>query len=209
MTVAQIRELHESGLVEIAGHGHLHKNTIDDITLGRSQLIEMLRLPQDCNIGFASPGSGMTPDYIRNNIDSLKEKGFAYFRTGLEIKTKPFVRVYARKAARVLHWGWLYTIAYKDTLQDSTKDGAVLSVPIMRDTSLSEIKSLIRCAERKKLICTLMFHSVLASDQMQNGDTWCYDAKSFKKLADWLCDERKCRKLDVLSSRELIDYQNK
>ena len=204
MTIEQIRELYSTGIIEIAGHGDLHKNEWDDIKLGREKLLAWLQVPFDSKIGFASPGSGMTPKFIRENQRILENLGFSYARTGPEIRTKHMMRLYARKAARVLHWSKLYKVAYKDSLQSRVTKEPVLSIPILKDTSLAEIKELIHFSEKRELLCTLMFHSIIDEQKNKNGDIWCYDYRKFEELVSWLKEEREKNKLEILTTADAL-----
>lgn len=204
MTMENIRELYNTELIEIAGHGDLHKNEWNDIKVGRRKLLEWLHLPSDSKIGFTSPGSGMTPTFIKENQRILEKSGFLYVRTGPEIRTNRIMRLGARKAARVLHWRKLYKIAYKDTLQNKIMKETVLSIPILKDTSLEEIKELVRLAEKKKWICTLMFHSIVDEQKNKDADIWCYDYTKFERLVLWLKEEKEKNKLDVMTTADVL-----
>lgn len=204
MTIDQICELYSLGLIEIAGHGDLHKNEWNDIKIGRQKLLNWLQISADSKIGFASPGSGMTPVFIRKNQELLEEAGFFYARTGPEIRTKYILRLYSRKFARVLHWSKLYKIAYKESLQSKVMKEPVLSIPILKNTSLKEIKELIWFAEKKGLLCTLMFHSIIDEQKNKDGDIWCYDYKKFSKLVAWLKEEREEKRLDIMTTADAL-----
>ena len=204
MTVEQICELYKSGLIEFAGHGDMHKNELKDIKAGREKLLQWLNLSEDFKIGFASPGSGMTPDFIRENKTILEDMGFSYARTGPEIRTKRLVRTYARKSARIFHYSKLYKIAYKESLQRHVENNLVLSIPVLRDTTLAEMKELVRYAERKKLLCTFMFHSILKDIDKEHGDIWCYDYSKFYQFISWLKIEEKNNRLDILTTADAL-----
>ena len=204
MPIENIRELYNTELIEIAGHGDLHKNEWNDIKEGRRKLLDWLQLPSDSKIGFASPGSGMTPIFIKENQKLLEKMGFSYARTGPEIRTNHIMRFGARKAARVLHWRILYKIAYKESLQNKIIKEPVLSIPILKDTSLREIKELIQFTEKKKWICTLMFHSIVDEQKNKNADIWCYDYTKFERLVLWLKEEKEKNKLDILTTADVL-----
>ena len=67
LTISQIQEMSASPLVEFACHGHMHKNEIKDIEAGRLKLAKWISSSPRNKLGFASPGSNMTPDYIRSH----------------------------------------------------------------------------------------------------------------------------------------------
>ncbi len=110
ITVDQLQEIANSGLIECASHGHLHKNDWEDISTGRKILLEWLKLNPNTKIGFASPGSGMSPDYIQKNIDELKNLGFCYIRTGFNLSTHKIIRNLCRKVARITHIPFLFSV---------------------------------------------------------------------------------------------------
>ena len=206
MSKSELIEIYQDELFEIAAHGDLHKNDIYDIQSGRNKLINWLGLPEDYLIGFASPGSDMTADYIKNHESELRRLGFLYIRTGLNIKSKHRFRILSRKLSRVLHSKLLFRCAYKDTVQ-IMNDGIVMtSIPILHDTSLKEIFSIIEYAEKKKAVVTLMFHSVVKSEEVMHDNTWSYDYNKFKQLIEYLILKRKNNKIEILSTKEAYRY---
>ena len=61
LSLDELRQIYEDPLMEIACHGHTHKNEDEDIMLGNQHLFGWLG-EGDGRIGFASPGSGMNKE---------------------------------------------------------------------------------------------------------------------------------------------------
>lgn len=201
LTGKQIQQLYQTGAVEFAGHGYHHKNDLEDIQIGRKMLLEWLGLPKDSRIGFASPKSGMTPEYVRQNGSELKCAGFKYIRTGPETRSLRWTRTLCRKVSRILHLPFLYTIAYKESLQKN-KDGILItSIPIWRDTTVREIMNLISEAERQKAVCVLMFHSI----EIRPKDLWSFDKNKFKRLCEFLKSEESADRICIMNTSDAFD----
>ncbi len=79
ITHDELNEMGKSPLVEIAAHGHSHKNTYSDIIESKELLCDWLGIGG--TIGFASPGSGMKNGYVKENTDKFDEMGILYVRS--------------------------------------------------------------------------------------------------------------------------------
>lgn len=175
MTWEQVNIIREKGH-EIAGHGHMHLNTTDDITMGA-------KLLGGGKIGFASPGTGFKKS--EENEVILKKTGIQYIRLSMRYFRNEKWKVLCRKMSRILHnrlFSFLYKIAYADTCMDSFENLYVYSVPIMHDTTYYQIKSLVNYAVKNNKILVLMFHSVLPRSAKGYDDIWSYDEKSFDRI---------------------------
>ena len=205
MSKENVIELHKTGLFEIAAHGDLHKNSFEDIYNGKIKLSEWLDI--DGKLGFASPGSEMTVDYINQNQEKLKEIGLLYARTSHIHHKKRFqkIKVLMRKAARVTGSRLLYRMAYSDL---SVKDGfAITSIPIFKFTSFEQIKCIIRLAIRRKAFLTLMFHSVCRPDEVGAENIYSYDYDNFVKLIDYLVNLKQIGKIDILTTKKFLELE--
>lgn len=139
LTLPQLRELFHDPLIEIAGHGAYHRNTITDIVQGIEELFGMLdtqALYKGAN-GFASPGSGLTREEYMKIAPQLKASNIAYVRTSLRYKSFPQTKTLLRKLSRVVPAPFIYAQAYRDTLIDEVKDGFLYSVPVLSSISPS------------------------------------------------------------------------
>lgn len=205
MSVEQVRMMAEDPLFEVAAHGHAHRNDWEDIALGRSELLEWLGKPAETQIGFASPGSGMTGDFIRENRTRLRDCGFRYVRTGLRIQTRPKWRLLARKAARIVHSRHLFAAAYADTLQSDMRDMTVYAVPVLRDTRLQQLLYLVDRAIDRKQCCTLLFHSILPRGERAVCPAWCWEAERFEALLRVLDAKRKAGNVRLMTTMQAYE----
>ena len=202
MTKEQVIELYNSGLFEIAAHGDMHKNDLEDIAAGREKLLSWTG--RNGKIGFASPASVMTVDFINENRGKLQEIGFSYARTSHTHQKKHFAKAkkLLRKAARVTRSRLLYRMACCDL---SVVDGfAVTSIPVFKFNSFEQIRSIIRLAIRRGAFLTLMFHSVLHPGDIGSESIYSYDWDEFVKLLNYLCDMRDKSKIDIMTTQDFV-----
>ena len=190
-------------MVEIALHGDRHQNTQSDIAAGRKKLIEWLQLPEDQSFGFASPGSGLPVEDFSSGDSALFARQITYHRTSLRIQRMRILRVLCRKAGRILHIPLLYRIAYRDTLMNTAADRTIYSIPVMKDTTYPQLKSMIDLAVRKKMALTLMFHSIVENTGAE--DNWSWDKLQFCKLCGYLTQKRNEGALQLLTTQQLYD----
>ena len=203
MTRQNVIELQNIGIFEIAAHGDMHKNDFDDIKKGREKLLSWIG--RDGEIGFTSPGSEMTVEYINQNQKFFKQIGFSYARTSHTHQRKKFkrVKILCRKAARVTGSRLLYRIAYSDL---SIIDGfAVTSIPIFKFNSFEQIRSIIRLAIRRGAFLTLMFHSVCKPSEVGAENIYSYDWDEFVKLIGYLATMRECGKIRILTTQDAVN----
>ncbi len=186
MSAEDVRWIGGQPLFEVASHGDLHRNTVRDITEGRKKLFQMLRT-EPGSIGFASPESGMSPAFAERHREQLKKLGFSYVRTGSSVRTWRPVRIFLRKFGRVVHWPILYRIAYGESLADTSEKFCFTSVPVMADTTLKEVKTIVELAARRGKVCVLMFHSISGDG---SADLWTWDRGRFEELVQYLKDRQ-------------------
>lgn len=202
MTVDMVKELYDDTLMEIAGHGYWHSNTVEDITHGITTLRTYLGDAAKKRIrGFASPGTNLSLDYYHANKQELKAQGIDYVRLSLRYKRFPLLKTYIRKASRVVSLPWLYRLAYQDTLMDSITDDILYSIPVLSCISVGELKAVINYAVKKRQACVLMLHSIVADDSIT--DNWDYPASQFDKLCSFLANMQQQDKLQVLTSNDV------
>jgi len=154
MTIDMVKELSHDPMVEIAGHGYWHKNTIEDILLGISSLKHYLG--DDKIEGFASPGTGLDLCYYHNHKEELLNGGINYVRLSLRYLCLPKLKTLIRKASRVLPLPILYRWAYQDTLMDSVTDDFLTS-------GMSHPKYLLRSKRSLMACCSSVRNKVFVS----------------------------------------------
>lgn len=203
ITWEAVEEIKNSPLIEISNHSYEHVNKMSSIIQGRSMLNQHLGRATETPMGFASPESKMTETFIKTKKNVLLQCGCSYVRTGLRVRTLQYLRILARKVARVTHSGLLFTTAYHDTLLDRTDEYVFFSVPIMKDTTLKEVTALIRHAVKKEKNLILLFHRVLKPEEDNYKEKWYWDYRKFDSLLQFLCIEQDKRHLRVVKTCDL------
>ncbi len=195
MTVEQVKECAESGLVEIACHGHTHDNTRKDVeeNIGtmRSWGIDTQR------IGFASPFSNLTWSNKNDNgiWDLVKEHKIAYVRSGLQIRREGMIYTCLSLLDRFIHSKFLFKILNTRTLPPSyinqskcqhADEPFFLSTAIYSYTAPRQIKYFIDHVASDSVVI-LMLHSVIKRNEPGYGaDKFYYDFDRFVKMLDFL-----------------------
>lgn len=202
ISVNDVQRLAASPLVEIALHGDQHLNTEEDIATGREKLIEWLELPENRVFGFASPGSGLPTEAFTRSESQLFTEQISYLRTSLRIKKYRWIRILSRKVGRIFHIPFLYRIAYADTLMDACEDRVIYSIPVMKDTTYHQVKTIVDLAIRRRCAVTLMFHSIL--ENTDGEDNWSWKRQDFLKLCEYLKEKTCDGSLEVLTTQALV-----
>ena len=201
MTVDMVKGIYQDSTMEIAGHGYWHKNTFEDILQGKKELERHLEINDKSIIsGFASPGTGLNRNYYFAHKDELTSEGIQYVRLSLRYLSHPQIKTFIRKVSRVLPFPFLYKWAYLDTLMDSIEDDLIYSVPVLSSISISQLRSLIKGAIRRKKICVLMFHSIVEDGDIR--DHWDYERSKFEELCRYLAEAQQKGLLEVVTSKK-------
>lgn len=206
MTIDQVKECYDSGLVEIACHGHTHLNTQKDI-LDNIKAMKEWGIDTD-GIGFASSGSHITWENKNDEgVWNLVKKGnLGYVRSGIQIRREGLLYSVYSLLDRYLHSKNLYWYLNKMTLlpsdttpivmkEDARKENKpfVLSTTVHSHTSLQQIKYFIEQAGKEDAII-LMFHSVLKRGERGYGaDRFYYDYNAFETLLAYIKDNIEIR----------------
>lgn len=185
MSVSQVKECADSGLVEIACHGHTHKNTKEDVI---ANIDALKRWGIDTNgIGFASPTSYLTfKNKNENGIwDFVKDNTLSYIRSGIQIRREGYVYMCCSLIDSYLHSKILFKVLNDRTLIHNP-ERFLLSTAVLSYTKPRQIKHLINCSKDNSAVI-LMFHSVIKKDQSGYGlDRFYYDYDLFEGLLCWL-----------------------
>lgn len=193
ITAADVRRLADTSLVEIAMHGDRHLNTEEDLLRCEAKLRDWLGPEAAAPLGFASPGSEMSPDWFRSPEAAALRERVRYLRTSLRIRTKKPLRVLCCKAGRVLHLPFLYRIAYRDTVMTAPQGKILYSVPILGDTTASQVLALVRDCVKRRGALVLMLHSV--EPEPDRADPWSWQEEKLRRL---------CQALTELQDRGLL-----
>ena len=200
ITINELKQMQKDSLVEIAGHGYSHKNTDEDIIKDRELLYSWLDLKEE-KIGFASPGSGMKNDFIKENEGHLKDLGFLYIRTGRS--NLPLNEKQSQLRKEMKEQGKSdFTVENIPQLIYRFDGMCVNSAPVLNFHTVSELKELTDLAIREKACVVFMFHSVAKKDEYQPDDLWSYDFDKFLEFAEFLALKREQGKIEILTTRE-------
>lgn len=183
MTMDMVKEVFQDPTIEIAGHGYWHNNSLKDIIEGIVTLKEELGVEKLTSYGngFASPGTGLNKDTYKKDMEiELEHIDLTYIRLSLRNMSMKRIRSLARKASRILHWPFLYRLAYKDTLMDEHDDKFLYSIPVLSSITVKEIMAIINQAVMEKKACVLMLHSIVEKNAV--CDPWDYEVDKFIKL---------------------------
>lgn len=201
MTIDNVVQLHRDGF-EIACHGDHHRNDIDDIKRGLVKLSEWLSWSDGNKPGFASPQSNLSAYEIHSRMNEYRRL-FSYMRISSYEKETLISRL-IRKVAHISHNKQLYNMAFKNNI-GGIRDGFIAaSIPIIRSTTVDQVKYLIERSKARETDCILMFHSILAKGMEYYDDLWSWDADSFDGLCKWLDLERKKQTIDVVKTIDLV-----
>ncbi len=218
MTVEQVKECNDSGLVEIACHGHTHLNTRQDVLDNIKAMMEWGVETE--GIGFASSGSNITWENKNDEgvWDLVKKGTLSYVRSGIQIRREGLFYSAFSLLDRYLHSKKLYYYLNKRTLlpsdatpinieDDARKEHTpfILSTTVHSHTSLQQIKYFIEKAGKDDAII-LMFHSVLKREERGYGvDRFYYDNNAFETLLDYL---KKNSEIRNYTTKEYIYNRN-
>lgn len=200
ITINELKQMQKDSLVEIAGHGYSHKNTDEDITKDRELLYSWLDLKEE-KIGFASPGSGMKNDFIKENEQHLKDMGFLYIRTGRS--NLPLNENQLKLQADLKEQGSMdYAVENVPQLIYGFDGMCINSAPVLNFHTVSELKELTLLAKRQKACVVFMFHSVAKKGEYEPDDLWSYDFDRFVEFAEYLAQKRDKGEIEILTTRD-------
>ncbi len=200
ITLNELKEMYNNPLVEIAGHGHAHKNDDEDIIYGRSLLYSWLGI-KDESIGFASPGSGLKNNHIKENAKKLRDMGYLYIRSGISVDqpTESHEKVKEQiKNTAVSD----YVINNVNQLSYGFNSMCVNSVIVFNYTSVEELKQLVDIAESEKACLTFMFHGITKDGEADPENLWCFSFDKFLEFLEYLAQKRDDGKIEILTTRE-------
>lgn len=202
MKKEQVVELSHNNLVEIACHGHFHKNKLEDILEGKKVLSSWL--DDGYKLGFVSPGSSV--NFSEIPLSKFKEYDFLFVRIGPRwAPCGKFLRI-LRKVSRVLKSKKLFYLGYKTTIQKAVDENYLIhGVPVIHDNTLEQFEYIISKASKKKgLDIVLIWHSVLDLNAPSGTDNWSWNKASYIKLCQYI-SENLGENLQTCFTRDLIE----
>ena len=204
MTINMVKELYADPAVEIAGHGYLHQNDLNDIQQGIDELCKILgtdNLNEGTN-GFASPGSGLTYEVFQQMKHASKAHPISYARMSLRNQSHKMLKTISRKISRIIPTPFFYRYAYQDTLMDKAPDGVLYSIPVLSSVTVNQLKAILSEAIKTKKACILMFHSIVEKGNAR--DNWEYEVDKFDALCHFLKDKQDEGLLRVATSLNIV-----
>ena len=208
LTWEMVREMSMSSLIEIANHSSNHTNKWYAIAEGRKEIISELKKPISTMIGFASPESKLIGAGMLSNTQQCITLGVSYVRTGMRIRSHNMGRIAARKIGRIMHLGWIYKIAYRDTLLDKEDNFFLYSVPVMKDTTTNQLIALIEYARSEDKNVIILLHRVKKLGEAGYNDSWSWDYGKFECLLQYLHDEWLSGHIEMLKTQDMIKQCN-
>lgn len=200
LSIEDVRRFFNDPLVEIAIHGDRHLNTEEDILRGKEKLQEWLAVPDTKELGFASPGSGLSLKWFRSPEAERLRESILYMRTGIRVCTLSPLRRLIRKAGRVIHLATFYRFGYHDTVMTESDGQIVYSIPVMKDATVRQVAAAVKDAVRRRGAVVLMLHSVL--DDVSGEDNWTWERKKLEELCRMLLKMEQEGKLCICTTAE-------
>ena len=195
----QLLEMAANPITAVAGHSDFHTNDPADAMRGKQKLLSWLSESPAEKLGFASPSLGLSV----KEFSGAEWQGFAYLRTGFRISTHRRLRVIARKAGRLVHWPFLFRIAYRDTIMYDFSDRILYSVSVLKDTRLKEVRGLVDYCILQKGNLIFNFHSI--KENMQGEDNWSWEWDKFLQFCVYLKEMESYGKIRIMHEKELIE----
>ena len=180
ITKEQLLEIAESPLFEIANHSRFHTNELEDIRNGYLDICELFGYDSSKPIGFASPYSQLSIEFVNENIEALNGLGVKYVRTCRE-----------------------------DYFNRDENVVALTSFPVSFHTTLEEMKHLADVAVENKYCLIYLMHSVFKKDDANYGNEWSYDYEKFAELVSYLKELEHDGKIDIMTTMDYVDMQMK
>ena len=199
LTKDQLRILYGNSLMEIAAHGHTHKNDDEDIIMGVDVLRDWLGITEN-TIGFASPGSRMNNDFIEENAEHLRDLGLLYVRTSGNPKpNKRHLEIQEKLADKEASG---YIIKNIPQLIYSFDSLCVNSAVVFNATDPNDLKKLVDISAEEKACIVFMFHRTKKKDEPNYENQWSYDYDKFEEFAEYLAKKRNEGDIDILTNRQ-------
>lgn len=202
LSLEQLMEIHRDPLMEIACHGHTHKNADEDILLGNQHLFRWLG-EGDGTIGFASPGSDMKQDFINQNQAHLREMGLLYVRSATNFnpseRHKDLIQQLKEQNASEKVLRNVSQLIYRF-------DGMFVPSAVVHNyTLIEDLKSLADLAAAEKACLVFMFHRIKKQGEEGWDNTWSYDLDKTETFLQYLKEKKERGDLLLLTTRQAYE----
>lgn len=167
---------------------------------------ELITDPRSADIiGIASPHSELSADEVLSQRSVYEKMGVEYVRIGPGATYSGLNRV-AGKLSRMTKSKGAFLKAYSGINEHIGGSFVLLSVPVLHDHSLSQVKALIEKNRDAGTDVILMFHSILKPGEDYYDDPWSWDFYDFKELALWARD---AEGIEVVTTRQAFRGQQR
>ncbi len=184
MSLDELKNIQKSGLIELAGHGYSHNNDENNLIKGVEKLRELLKTKEI--VGIASPHSQFNQNNVIEFEKKCKNNGIKYLRISHRFEKNAYLRRIVRRINRIIGNNTLFNWVYKFSDVKENDKFLLHSVPIIKDTKLKEVKSLIDYAIKNNKSYILMFHSILKENEPYYDDLFNWDYNDFFMLCIYL-----------------------
>lgn len=201
MSKDDLDELNEADIFELSGHGHMHKNTNEDIELG----IRTLRrwYPDNYNIGFASPHSHIKKVDVDSNMSFFKSINLSYVRGGRNFDKFILPKRILSLLARITKSPELFLQCYKSSIIKE-RSFFLRAVPVHKKTTFSQVKAIVDYCVTHKEWAILEFHGIDKVGTMEYNEEFCWDEENFSKLCDYLVKLKNDGEIMVTTPLEIV-----
>ena len=188
MTIDELKEMNTSSIVEIAGHGYSHDNSMRSLLEGIQWLRNTLSID---SIGIASPHSEYEISRLNSDIQCFKDNNVKYLRISNDFSRFGISKKIARKCNKICHSGALFYYFNRDSIMKE-HDFLLHSVPILRITTVNELKNFIKIVTRKfdQGSIIFMLHSILKPVESYYDDLFSWDYDQFREFCEFLIDQQ-------------------
>ncbi len=182
MTVAEVKECADSGLVEIASHSANHRNDRKDIILSINKLSDWL-LGDYGGGGYASPFSELT-------LDNSKEKGIyelietghlRYIRSGTRTRREGLLFAATQYVNQYLHSPLLYRLMNRKYVINKLQVPFLPSVAIHHDTTVRMVQRFVQSMSYGQSV-VFCLHGILKSNEKGYNKHFNLDYDQFEQL---------------------------
>lgn len=171
---------------EIAGHGHRHRNTVDDIQKNIEKMSEWG--VQEKRIGFASPFSSLTENEVNNADFARVSSKLRYVRSGTQTRRAGVVYAALWVLQELLHSPRLfYLLNRKKVYHIPLSKYFLEGVSITHRTSVEQLRYLINKMPDNCAV-VLIYHSVTQDGAEVKQNKWVWDSRKLSQLCEWISD---------------------
>lgn len=191
MTIEMCKKLLKKGH-EIGSHSDKHTNNANDYLVSKMKIGKWFNLN---NIGLSSPTSLIQEENFDLSTKLISNE-FLYYRTSIRTCSLPFFQKIIFAANKYIHSPFIFAhFSNKFSTNLNKKSDLIYSIPIEKNTTISEIKRALKKAKENSLI-VFLFHSI--SDEKNK---WHFSPKKFESFCSVIS---KKPNLKVITLKELV-----